>query len=191
MIILYNPENENQIYEFENENQIGGGFSNWKKLEGIKLNNYKLQQAKTQKHLELYNDYINANLQEKNHEALVIQGKGAGTVRQFKFKQKYDNAIPALDSDRFLNICINSNKALPYETEAVEGDKIVVQIKPLKAKEILDHMILRYGQNYAIHSVLKNKIDNCKTLLEVENVKWDMSVITPEQLSKVQQLLNS
>jgi len=191
MIILYNPENENQIYEFENENQIGGGFSNWKKLEGIKLNNYKLQQAKTQKHCELYNDYINANLKEKNHEALVIQGKGAGTVRQFKFKQKYDNAIPALDSDRFLNICINSNKALPYETEAVEGDKIVVQIKPLKAKEILDHMILRYGQNYAIHSFLKNKIDNCKTIQEVENVKWDMSVITPEQLSQVQQLLNS
>ena len=162
----------------------------WEQIEAV-LPIVELEEAKEKKHQEIAKFYINANLQDKIHEAKIIQGKGIGTIRQFKFKQRYDNIIPALDTDRFLNICIISNKSLPYETEALEGDRVVVQIKPEKAKEILDHMILRYGQNYAIHSVLKNKIDNCKTIQEVENVKWDMSVITPEQLSQVQQLLNS
>lgn len=150
-----------------------------------------LNEAKTQKLHQIEGDYLKANLEDKLHEGLIIQGKGTGTIKQFKFKQKYNNPIPALDSDRFLLICINANKPLPYETEAKEGDKIVVQIKPEKAREILDHMIYRYQVNYAIFSVLKNKINFCKNPDEVNKIVWDSSVITQDQLTQVNKLLNS
>lgn len=162
----------------------------WEQIQKV-LPIVELEEAKTQKHQEILASKLNADLQDKIHEGKIIQGKGIGTIRQFKFKQRYDNIIPALDTDRFLNICIISNKSLPYETEALEGDRVVVQIKPEKAKEILDHMILRYGQNYAIHSVLKNKIDNCKTIKEVEKISWNPSVITKDQLMQAQETLHN
>ena len=150
-----------------------------------------LNEAKTQKIHQIENDYLKANLENKLHEGKIIQGKGIGAIRQFIFKQKYNNPIPALDSDRFLLICINANKPLPYETEAKEGDKVVVQIKPDKAREILDHMIYRYQVNYAIFSVLKTKINFCKNPDEVNKIVWDSSVITQDQLAQVNKLLNS
>ena len=155
------------------------------------IENLLLTEAKEKKHHQFLNDYLKANLEDKIHEGKIIQGKGIGTIRQFKFKQKYDNPIPALDTDRFLNICIISDKPLPYETEAVEGDKVVVQITPAKAKEILNHMIERYTINYAISSVLKAKIESCKTVQEVEKVIWDASIITKDQLTQAQKLLYS
>lgn len=148
-----------------------------------------LNEAKTQKHQEILVSKLNADLQDKIHEAKVIQGKGIDTIRSFKFKQKYDNKIPALDTDRFLNICIISDKPLPYETEAAEGDKIIVQITPAKAKEILNHMIERYTINYAISSFLQMKIENCKTIKEVEKISWNPSVITKDQLMQAQKTL--
>lgn len=148
-----------------------------------------LNEAKTQKHQEILVSKLNADLQDKIHEAKVIQGKGIDTIRSFKFKQKYDNKIPALDTDRFLNICIISDKPLPYETEAAEGDKIIVQITPAKAKEILNHMIERYTINYAISSFLRMKIENCKTIKEVEKISWNPSVITKDQLMQAQKTL--
>ena len=151
----------------------------------------ELEYAKTQKLHQIEDDYLKANLEFKLHEGLIIQGKGIGTIRKFKFKQKYNNSIPALDSDRFLLICINSNKPLPYETEAKEGDKIVVQIKPDKAKEILDHMIVRYQENYMIFVVTKNNIDKCKNINEVNKIFWDPSVITAEQKIQMGKLLYS
>lgn len=162
----------------------------WEQIQEV-LPLVELEQAKTQKHHQIEGDYLKANLEDKIHEGLILQGKGVGTIRKFKFKQKYNNSIPALDSDRFLLICINANKPLPYETEAKEGDKIVVQIKPEKAREILDHMIYRYQVNYAIFSVLKNKINFCKNLDEVNKIVWDPSVITQDQLTQVNKLLNS
>lgn len=180
--------NESGVLEIAQFNYLQEG---WDEITQEELNIYLLQKAKEKKHQEIAEFYINANLQDKIHEAKIIQGKGIGTIRQFKFKQRYDNIIPALDTDRFLNICIISNKSLPYETEALEGDRVVVQIKPEKAKEILDHMILRYGQNYAIHSVLKNKIDNCKTIKEVEKISWNPSVITKDQLMQAQETLHN
>lgn len=150
-----------------------------------------LHEAKEKKHHQLTNDYLKANLEDKMHEGKIIQGKGIGTIRQFKFKQKYNNSIPALDTDRFLNICIISDKPLPYETEAVEGDKIVVQITPTKAKEILNHMINRYQMNYAVFTVQKNKLDICKNIDEVDKIIWDPNVITQDQLTQISKLLNS
>lgn len=160
----------------------------WEQIEAV-LPIVELEEAKEKKHQEIAEFYINANLQDKIHEAKIIQGKGIGTIRQFKFKQKYDNKIPALDTDRFLNICIISDKPLPYETEAAEGDKIIVQITPAKAKEILNHMIERYTINYAISSFLRMKIENCKTINEVEKISWNPSVITKDQLMQAQKTL--
>ena len=162
----------------------------WEQIQKV-LPIVELEEAKEKKHREINASKIKADLQEKIHEGKIIQGKGIGTIRQFKFKQKYDNPIPALDTDRFLNICIISDKPLPYETEAVEGDKVVVQITPAKAKEILNHMIERYTINYAIQSVLKLKIESCKTVQEVEKINWDASVITKDQLTQAQKLLYS
>ena len=153
------------------------------------IENLLLTEAKEKKHHQFLNDYLKANLEDKIHEGKIIQGKGIGTIRQFKFKQKYDNPIPALDTDRFLNICIISDKPLPYETEAAEGDKIIVQITPAKAKEILNHMIERYTINYAISSFLRMKIENCKTINEVEKISWNPSVITKDQLMQAQKTL--
>ena len=160
----------------------------WEQIQKV-LPLVELEQAKTQKHQEILVSKLNADLQDKIHEAKVIQGKGIDTIRSFKFKQKYDNKIPALDTDRFLNICIISDKPLPYETEAVEGDKIIVQITPAKAKEILNHMIERYTINYAISSFLRMKIENCKTINEVEKISWNPSVITKDQLMQAQKTL--
>ena len=150
-----------------------------------------LIELKQNKLHQIEGDYLKANLENKLHEGKIIHGEGIGKIRQFKFKQKYNNSIPALDSDRFLLICINSNKPLPYETEAKEGDKVVVQIKPEKAREILDHMIYRYQLNYAIFSVLKTKINFCKNPDEVNKIVWDPSVITQDQLAQINKLLNS
>ena len=157
----------------------------------IEIDELFLNEAKTQKLHQIENDYLKANLEFKLHEALILQGEGVGTIRKFKFKQKYNNTIPALDSDRFLLICIIANKPLPYETEAKEGDKVVVQIKPDKAKEILDHMIVRYQENYMIFVVTKNNIDKCKDINEVNKIFWDPSVITAEQKIKMGKLLYS
>jgi len=162
----------------------------WEQIQKV-LPIVELEEAKERKHHQLTNNYLNANLEDKIHEGKIIQGKGIGTIRQFKFKQKYDNAIPALDTDRFLNICIISDKPLPYETEAKEGDKVVVQITPTKAKEILNHMINRYQMNYAIFTVLKNKLDICKNIDEVNKIIWDPNVITQDQLTQISKLLNS
>ena len=160
----------------------------WEQIQKV-LPLVELEQAKTQKHQEILVSKLNADLQDKIHEAKVIQGKGIDTIRSFKFKQKSDNKIPALDTDRFLNICIISDKPLPYETEAAEGDKIIVQITPAKAKEILNHMIERYTINYAISSFLRMKIENCKTINEVEKISWNPSVITKDQLMQAQKTL--
>lgn len=162
----------------------------WEQIQAV-LPTVELEEAKEKKHHQLTNDYLKANLEDKIHEGKIIQGKGIGTIRQFKFKQKYNNSIPALDTDRFLNICIISDKPLPYETEAVEGDKIVVQITPTKAKEILNHMINRYQMNYAVFAVLKNKLDICKNIDEVNKIIWDSKVITTDQLTQISKLLNS
>ena len=162
----------------------------WEQIKKV-LPIVELEEAKEKKHHQLTDDYLKTNLEDKIHEGKIIQGKGIGTIRQFKFKQKYDNPIPALDTDRFLNICIISDKPLPYETEAKEGDKVVVQITPTKAKEILNHMINRYQMNYAIYTVLRNKLDICKNIDEVNKIIWDPNVITQDQLMQISKLLNS
>ena len=159
----------------------------------------ELEQAKKAKIEELEKDYHDANLEPKIHEALVLTGKGAGTVREFYLFQKYNNPIPALDTDRSLIICINTNKNMPYPTIAKEGDKVTVRITPVLAKAILDHMVLRYQQNFAKFTVFSTQVYSIvydpkltieQNIAKVDAIKWS-NQFDPKILEPVSKLLNS
>ncbi len=164
MIILYNPENKNQIQEFESENQIGGGFSNWKNLEGIELNNYKLQKAKTQKHHELI-------------EAYNIAISKPHPIYNAPKLDKLNNPIGFTDAEFLIKDPLKSAIPIPYITKDKDGNEVKIHLTGAEVYNIFKHLFTRL-------QIQSGACENLKTQIEQANSIEDLEKINLEILKK-------
>lgn len=194
MIILYNPENKNQIQEFENENQIGGGFSNWKNLEGIELNNYILKQAKTQKHQELIEAYniaiskphpiVNAPKLDKLNKPIGFTDaefliKDPSILKQettivfgglFLTILKYFELLNPAKHNETLMTALKSAIPIPYLTKNKAGEEVKIALTGAENFSIFKHLFERVQKQSSMLDNLKNEIDNAKNLEDLNKI---------------------
>ena len=194
MIILYNPENKNQIQEFENENQIGGGFSNWKNLEGIELNNYILKQAKTQKHQELIEAYnitiskphpiVNAPKLDKLNKPIGFTDaefliKDPSILKQettivfgglFLTILKYFELLNPAKHNETLMTALKSAIPIPYLTKNKAGEEVKIALTGAENFSIFKHLFERVQKQSSMLDNLKNQIDNAKNLEDLNKI---------------------
>ena len=85
---------------------------------------------------------------------------------------------PAADPSSILTGVIVTNIPTPYSTKTPEGERVLINITPEKARGLVSHLALRNQNNYFICDLLSKKVKDSSSLEEVKAVSWDLNILT-------------
>lgn len=178
-MIIYKEIETNKIIEFLNQEQVGAIFFNTEKYSNItdtqEGKNYLLKKAKNEKIAEIKRINDEKNIEPSTAQAYIIKENGTlGELVSFKFKTTRHPSNPASDPNTILFNTIAFKKTTRYSTTNQEtGEQIAIQLTPQIAESIGSHLAVRNTNNFQNRDELLAKINEAKTIEEVEAIKWE------------------
>ena len=199
MIYLKEPITDN-IVKFENEDQIGAGFSDWEVLTQDEANDYELSQAKLDKIAQLKKNRDIANIAPMvSHQAKEmifdeVEDDFIVTNNNVYFKFKLDPT--GFSQTESTTICIavimtgavNPAYYLRYSCEIIEGENLrkgYVAITPQVAGSIMTHGSNRITENTSICNDIESQINAIEI---IENEDPEIAVTYEEALEALNKI---
>jgi hypothetical protein len=135
----------------------------------------RLQKAKNEKIAEIKRINDEKNIEPSTARANIINENGTiGDVVSFKFKTTRHPSNPASDPNTILFNTIAFKKTTRYSTTNQEtGEQIAIQLTPQIAESIGSHLAVRNTNNFHNRDKLLAKINQAKTIEEVEAITWE------------------
>jgi hypothetical protein len=137
--------------------------------------NYLLQRAKDEKIAEIKRINDEKNIEPTSNQGYLMNENGSlGELVSFEFKTTRHPSNPASDPNTILFSTLMSKINTRYSTKnAKTGEQIAIQLTPQLAQNIVSHLSLRNTTNFQYRDQLLAKINQAKTIEEVEAISWE------------------
>jgi len=144
-------------------------------ITGQELTNYLVQKAKNEKIAEIKRINDEKNIEPTVNQGYLMNENGSlGELVSFEFKTTRHPSNPASDPNTILFSTLMSKINTRYSTKnAKTGEQIAIQLTPALAQNIVAHLSLRNTSNFQYRDQLLAKINEAKTIEEVEAIKWE------------------
>ena len=166
----------NEIKEFSDTEILGDYFNDWIDISNTEEGkSYLLKKAKEEKIAEIKRINDEKNIEPSISQAYLIKENGSlGELVSFEFKTTRHPSNPASDPNTILFNTIAFKKITRYSTKNVKtGEQIAIQLTPQIAESIGSHLAVRNTDNFNYRDQLLAKINDAKTIQEVEAIKWE------------------
>jgi hypothetical protein len=132
-------------------------------ITGQELTNYLVQKAKNEKIAEIKRINDEKNIEPTVNQGYLMNENGSlGELVSFEFKTT------------ILFSTLMSKINTRYSTKnAKTGEQIAIQLTPALAQNIVSHLSLRNTSNFQYRDQILAKINDAKTIQEVEAIKWE------------------
>ena len=146
----------------------------WSEIEAL-IPTIELQEAKNEKIAEIKRINDEKNIESTINQGYLMNENGSlGELVSFEFKTTRHPSNPASDPNTILFSTLMSKINTRYSTKnAKTGEQIAIQLTPALAQNIVAHLSLRNTSNFQYRDQLLAKINEAKTIQEVEAIKWE------------------
>jgi hypothetical protein len=166
----------NEIKEFSDTEILGDYFNDWIDISNTEEGkSYLLKKAKEEKIAEIKRINDEKNIESTINQGYLMNENGSlGELVSFEFKTTRHPSNPASDPNTILFSTLMSKINTRYSTKnAKTGEQIAIQLTPALAQNIVAHLSLRNTSNFQYRDQLLAKINEAKTIEEVEAIKWE------------------
>ena len=139
-----------------------------------------LAKAKAAKKTEMQNERDTRNVTPITDTEGAILNESeelTGDNTLFVFYTNRHPVNPASDPTTILTSVIVQSAALPYVTEDLEGNRVIINLDPTLARFLATHLTTRNNNNYKLYNAIVIAINSATTVEEVEAITWDPSYI--------------
>jgi len=191
MYILKNEKNE--YFEFNSKADVGIGYSNCTELDEKELNNYLFEKAKEAKKntlIENYNleiakphpiekapklDKLNKPIGFTDAEFLINNPDILKHETTIVFGGLFLSILKYLEllnpkHQEMLMQALNSALPIPYPTKNKKGEEVKIALTGAENFSIFKHLFVRISDKSSQLDLIKNQIENAKTLDELEKI---------------------
>lgn len=148
--------------------------------EYVKPFDFQLEEAKALKFSELKKTRDLENIKPilETKAAQILADGSLGEEIYFTFYTDRHPTNPAADPSSILTSVIVTNISTPYSTKTPEGERVLINITPEKARDLVAHLSLRNQNNYFVCDLLCKKVKDLSSPEEVNAVFWDLNILS-------------
>lgn len=150
---------------------------------------FELANAKEKKLIEIKTEFDKASVLPHESVCPIIENLNLNDPKKVYFYPKKETK--SLDDDPLFQLLISAFLNINILQPSFDENKNLVDafIEPKEANATLQHYALRKLQNYAITKILMSAVYKAKLIQEVEAIKWNISVLTPDISDKIKALV--
>lgn len=162
------------------ENRDYKTVQRWLTAGGVPEPEFSLEEVKAKKALEIKakRDELNTTPITDALGAILDNTENpTGETTYFVFYTSRHPVNPASDPTTILTTVVVLNRAIPYVTEDLVGNRVIINLTPTLAQTIVLHLADRNNNNYKLANAILIAISNATTIEEVEAITWSNSYL--------------